>query len=147
MSQSDLEPIRTQDALLEWIADQPREWRWFVTLTFAGRGQQNADRAMRAFRSWARQVASAALPTARAKRTAHVPWIAAVEPHRFRDSVHVHAVLAGVENLDPDEFAGLWGRGFARIKPFRPSHLAYTLKRVDRGALADFSREAIGAAR
>ena len=78
-----------QRVTAEFIRDLA-PWHWFATLTF--RTEVTADAAHRAFRTWARGVASSA--------ETHVTAAWAYEARDVRRVLHFHALLAPHENVN-----------------------------------------------
>lgn len=124
-----------------WVRAQDLDWVWFVTFTF--RLPAGQDRALRCWRRWVREVAHEMPWSRRQKTRDHVPWIAVVERHRYRDGFHIHALVGGVERLDRAAFQAKWTHGRAEIRQFRPGigGLAYVLKNIELGAEFIWSRE------
>jgi hypothetical protein len=77
-----------------WL--NPYPWQWYVTLTFA-MDRISPDRAKELFEEFVQASGANAI------------YFMVIEWHRFRDNVHIHALLGNVEN-EPD-----WGYGISRV--------------------------------
>lgn len=82
-----------------WL--NPRPWQWFVTLTFA-MDRISPDRAKKLFEQFAQASGI------------NVVYFFVVEWHKFRDNVHIHALLGNVETeLN-------WKYGISRVLRYDP---------------------------
>ncbi len=83
----------------DWL--NPYPWEWFVTLTF-GMDRVSPDRAKKLFEQFTQASGT------------NVIYFMVIEWHKFRDNVHIHALLGNVEN-EPD-----WGYGISRVLRYNP---------------------------
>ena len=74
-------------------------------------------------------------------RIEQLPWVRVIENHKDQ-RLHVHAIVAGVQDLDPQEFLDNWKRhsgSEVRLDPYDDSDgmnrgFRYILKHADNGA-------------
>jgi hypothetical protein len=66
-------------------------------------------------------------------------WVCAVEAHRFRDILHLHALLAGVTGEQADALKHAWdmSRGWSTAPPCTDGGMAYTCKYALKAAEGD----------
>src|SRR5437867_11383675 len=107
------------DAWGNWLADLA-PWDWFVTLTYRSVGDGQYDRSPHSLwwyeRAWTEFVRELSLPVR------NVRWVRAWESHKWRPEPHLHALIAGVADLQRrDAWRWWWDRyGVNRILPYAP---------------------------
>jgi hypothetical protein len=68
-----------------------------------------------------------------------IDWVCAVEPHRYRVILHLHALLAGVDPRRSDELKRAWdlSRGWSTAPVCTDGGISYTCKYALKAAEAD----------
>ena len=127
-SRSSAEDMRIRDAWAEWLPDFFPGDAWFTTLTYS---DPNGKRLKAYTPRSCFGDAHRWLMEAEYKG----PSLNVVEPHKYRDILHLHGLLAAGSSMPGgDEEArllrGLWEatRGFARISPAVPAAFPYVTK-------------------
>jgi hypothetical protein len=107
------------DAWGDWLATLA-PWNWFATFTFRSLDDGSGDRGFGRIAwyesAWANFVRELDGPLQ------HVQWVRAYERHKWRDDLHIHALIAGVGDVERRTAWRWWfdRYGVNRILPYAP---------------------------
>lgn len=120
-------------AWANWPLLKDFDWNYYVTFTFPT--VTKTERAERIWKRFTDKTAKKVL-SARSARKQGLPWVCAFETHKS-GSVHIHALLGGVDSLTFDEVAQQWlassGSKIVDIQVYNPkgNALSYIAKSDD----------------
>jgi hypothetical protein len=125
-----------QDAWVGFLDRVP--WQWFATLTF--RDEVHPEAADKRFKHLISMGNREIYGPRWAKKRKGIIWARAIETQR-RGVIHMHALLSGVDELNPLTFMLRWSElsGFSKIEPVRCSLAVrqYVTKYVRKGGEID----------